>query len=193
MTFTDERLTHRHLDPASAESDAVFELLFKEARERARRRRLRWVAFAVASAMAIGVIVGLTYGAGGSTPRASHPVAPLATGATVKVLTCAGAQVVRPANYVISCADANAQLTKTTWTTWSSVRAAGTTDFALNLCNPNCASSKLTFLPHSSVLFYDPVTTKRGRLFERLSVRYVLAGVVHHFNLSFKGDPSFER
>jgi hypothetical protein len=43
------------------------------------------------------------------------------------------------------------------------------------------------------VLLTSPVTTKHGRLFEHLSVRYVLAGKVHHFNLSFKGDPSFEK
>ncbi|HEY1826024.1 MAG TPA: hypothetical protein VGG21_08720 [Acidimicrobiales bacterium] len=193
MTLTADRLDVPTNAPTSAESAQVLELLFKEARERARKRRLRWLTIAMAAFVAIGVVAGLTYGAGGSTPRGAHAVVPLAATTSVKMLTCGGAEVARPVNYVISCADANAQLTKTTWTTWSSTRAVGTTDFALNQCNPNCASSKMTFLPHSTVLLTSPVTTKHGRLFEHLSVRYVLAGKVHHFNLSFKGDPSFEK
>ena len=69
----------------------------------------------------------------------------------VKILACTGTTLSRPRNFVISCADANAALTQTHWSTWSANRATGTTRFALNLCTPYCAASPMSYFPHSTV------------------------------------------
>ncbi|MGC2486039.1 MAG: hypothetical protein WA359_07345 [Acidimicrobiales bacterium] len=183
----------RELAPDSFEANQMLELLFKEARARQRRRRLRWVTFALAAVVAIGVVVGVTYRAGGSAPRGSIGEAPLVVKTGAKVLTCAGADVVRPVNYIVTCADAYTQLTKTTWTTWSSSQAIGTTDFAMNLCKPYCAASKMTYYPNSTVHFGAPVATKHGTLFSLLTVRYESKGAARLFRFSFKGDPSFAK
>ena len=141
-------------------------------------------------ALTAGVVAGVTYGAGGSTARGHGSVPPLAL-TSAKVLTCQGTDVVRPANYIITCADAYTQLTKTHWTSWTSKSATGTTTFAMNLCKPYCAASKMTFYPHSAVSFTSPVTTKQGSLFSLLTVRYQSGGREHVFHFSYRGDPSF--
>jgi hypothetical protein len=181
------------LAPDSSETSQILELLFREARARQRRRRLRWLSFALAAVVAIGVLVGVTHRAGGSPPRGSSRDAPLAVKTSAKVLTCTGAKVVRPVNYVVSCADAGVQLTKTTWSTWNASQAVGTTDFAMNFCKPYCAASPITYFPNSLVHFSAPLSTKNGRLFSLLTVRYEYKGASHLFRFSFKGDPSFAK
>jgi hypothetical protein len=56
---------------------------------------------------------------------------------------------------------------------------------------PYCAASKMSYFPKSTVRLTDPVTTKHGRLFSSLVVRYELEGKSKAFNFSWKGDPSF--
>ena len=183
----------RELAPDSLEATHALELLFKEAKARQRRRRLRWLTFALAGIVAIGVLVGVTYRAGGSPPRGSNGDAPLAVKTSAKVLTCTGAKVVRPANYIVTCADAGVQLTKTKWSTWNASEAIGTTDFAMNFCKPYCAASPITYFPNSPVHFSAPLSTKNGTLFSLLTVRYQYKGTSHLFRFSFKGDPSFAK
>lgn len=187
-------ITHpnEHLNPPteSTSSDPL-ELLFKEAQQRARRRKLRWMAVVLAMVLIAGVVAGVTYGAGGSTARGHGTVPPLAL-ASAKVLTCQGTDVVRPRDYIITCADAYTQLTNTHWSTWTAKSAVGTTTFAMNLCKPYCAASKMTFYPDSAVRFTSPVTTKHGSLFSLLTVRYQSGGRPHVFHFSYRGDPSFK-
>ena len=183
----------QELAPDSSETSQMLELLFREARARQRRRRLRWLSFALAAVVAIGVLVGVTHRAGGSPPRGSSRDAPLAVRTSAKVLTCTGAKVVRPVNYIVSCADGGIQLTKTTWSTWNASQAVGTTDFAMNFCKPYCAASPITYFPNSPVHFSAPLSTKNGRLFSLLTVRYEYKGASHVFRFSFKGDPSFAK
>lgn len=118
---------------------------------------------------------------------ANHPAA--ATPA--KILTCRGKTVVKPKNFVIACADANAQLTATHWASWTAWSATGTTKFALNLCKPYCAASKISFFPRSKVRLFAPVNAKHGRLFSKLTVSYKLHGKTKTFTFSWSGDPSF--
>ncbi len=99
--------------------------------------------------------------------------------------------VVRPTSFVITCADGNASLTATHWSTWSASGAVGTTRFALNLCTPYCAASKMSYFPHSTVRLTRPVATKHGRLYSRLVVHYLLKGKATTFSFSWSGDPSF--
>ena len=122
---------------------------------------------------------------------------PVSAGATpakspaVKILTCDGATLAKPSNFVISCADANAALTNTHWTTWNSRGATGITRFALNLCNPYCAASPISYFLKSTVRLSAPVMTKHGRLFSKLVVRYIYRGKAKAFSFSWAGDPSF--
>jgi hypothetical protein len=183
----------RELAPDSIDATQALELLFKEARSRQRRRRLRWMAGVLAGAVAVGVFVGVTYRAGGSSPRSSSGDAPLVVKTSAKVLACNGAKMVRPVNYIVTCADAGVQLTKTTWSMWNASEAVGTTDFAMNFCKPYCAASKITYFPNSSVHFSAPLSTKNGRLFSLLTVRYEYKGASHLFRFSYKGDPSFAK
>ena len=180
------------IPPTESTSTDALELLFKEAKQRARRRKLRWFAVALVVALTAGVVAGVTYGAGGSTARGHAPVPPLAL-TSAKVLTCQGTGVVRPRTYIITCADGYTQLTNTHWTTWTAKSAAGITTFAMNLCKPYCAASKMTYYPNSAVSFTSPVATKHGSLFSLLTVRYRSGGRPHVFHFSYRGDPSFTK
>ncbi len=166
-------------------------LLFKEAKQRERRRRLRWLSLFIAVVMIAGVASGIAYAnAGSNGGNGQSSPAALALGTEAKVLTCQGTDVVRPRTFIVTCADAYTQLTDTRWTTWNSKSAVGTTTFAMNLCKPYCAASKMSYFPNSTVRFSAPLSTKRGRVFSLLVVHYVSNGKSHVFRFSFKGDPS---
>jgi hypothetical protein len=96
---------------------------------------------------------------------------------TPRLLDCAGKPVVRPASFVIACADANTELTRTRWTTWTASTATGTTRFGINFCKPYCAASKLSYFPRARVRLVAP---KHG-LFTRIVVTYVLHGKTKTF------------
>jgi hypothetical protein len=184
----------RNLD-ASADALESMEhesqLLFREARRRARRRRLRWLSMALVGATVAGVLFSAAYGAFGSSSAPTRTSsASLVARATPKVLTCRGTTVARPSTFVITCADAYTQLTKTHWTTWSSSEATGVTTFAMNLCTPNCAASKMSYFPGSRVRLSSPLNTSHGRVFSSLVVRYTITGHTKTFRFSFRGDPS---
>ena len=168
-----------------------YELLFKEARRRQRRRRLKFLALALSAVVVAGLVVGVTHRAFASSANGGAPVGALATGASAKVVTCQGATVARPTTLIISCADANTQLTKTRWSTWTATRAVGTTTFAVNLCKPYCAASKMSYFPGSTVQFSRPLTTTHGRLFSLVVVHYTMNGRAKVFRFSFKGETSF--
>jgi hypothetical protein len=189
----DPKTTHE-TGPAPTEPTArTLELLFKEAKQRERRRRVRWIGFALAVVVTAGVVAGVAYGVSGRTPNGANSVPSLAVATSAKVLTCQGTQVTRPRNYIVTCADAYTQLTNTHWTRWTSKSAVGTTTFAMNLCKPYCAASKMTYYPNSTVSFSSPVTTKHGSLFSLLTVRYQSGGRSHVFRFSYRGDPSFAK
>jgi hypothetical protein len=99
-----------------------------------------------------------------------------------RILDCSGKPLVRPTGtLVLACADANSELRKTRWSAWGRTSAAGTTDLGLNLCNPNCAASKMSFFPGSRVRLSGVKRTKLGLLFTRVTVRYVLHGKTRVF------------
>ncbi len=120
-------------------------------------------------------------------------VAAVARGAEPRILACTGVPEREPASFVISCADANSELTATRWTSWSMRGATGVTRFGLNLCNPYCAASRIRFFPGSSVQLSHPVGTQLGELYSLLVVRYRIGGVPKTFSFSWAGDPSFGR
>lgn len=141
---------------------------------------------AAATALIVSASLAASPLPSGAMPLAKARVIP--TG----LFTCHGTVVVKPAKLVLACADANAGLTRTDWTTWDIAHASGTTDFALNLCVPYCAASRISHFPDSKVIASAPVVTKHhGRLFSELVVTYKLNGKVHHYPMSWKGDPAF--
>jgi hypothetical protein len=99
-----------------------------------------------------------------------------------RILTCAGKPLLRPSSLVVlSCADANSELRTTHWLSWGRRSATGTTTFGLNLCEPNCASSRLEYFPNSRVRLSEPVNTKSGRLFTRATITYDVHGLTKTF------------
>ena len=99
-----------------------------------------------------------------------------------RLLDCGGKPLLRPAGIVVlACADGNSELRSTRWTSWTGAGAVGVTDLGLNLCDPNCASSRMRFFPHSRVRLSDLKRTKLGRLFTRVSVTYVMHGKTRTF------------
>jgi hypothetical protein len=167
------------------------ELLFREARQRERRRRLRYLSAALL-VLAVGALASSVWANAIGSPRAvSGRAIPLvAKGGEVKMLACSGSPVVKPRSFIISCADAGARLTDTHWSNWGPSEASGTTRFALNLCMPYCAASPISYFPASTVRLSAPVTTKHGTFFSKLVVRYRLHGRAKIFAISWKGDPS---
>jgi hypothetical protein len=99
-----------------------------------------------------------------------------------RLLGCDGKPLLRPTGTVVlACADANSELRATHWTSWGRTSAVGTTELGLNLCNPNCASSRMSFFPHSRVRLSAVKQTKLGPLFSRVTVTYVLHGKTRTF------------
>ena len=99
-----------------------------------------------------------------------------------KLLSCAGRPLLRPSGLVVlSCADGNSELRKTHWSSWARSGAVGTTDFGVNLCNPTCAASSMTFFPHSRVRLSGAKKTGHGLLFTRATIAYVLHGKTKTF------------
>jgi hypothetical protein len=116
-----------------------------------------------------------------------------ASGRKVGLYSCTGKVVVRPGSFVITCADANTLLTATKWTRWGSTGAVGTTRFAMNLCNPSCVDSRITYFPKSVVRLSGAVrTVAHGWLFSKLAVTYRFHGKLKTFDFSWTGDPAFK-
>jgi hypothetical protein len=132
------------------------------------------------------VILAVAYGLG-TVPM----IASAATSPSVKLLSCTNSTVVKPRQFVITCADANTLLTKTHWTSWTTTGAVGTTRFGMNLCTPDCAASPISYFSNSTVHLSKPVATKQGRLFSSLVVRYKQNGKSKVYSFSWRGDPSF--
>jgi hypothetical protein len=179
-----DTLRHAHL------FDAI-KLLFREAKQRERRRRLRLLSLVVAVIVTAGIATGIAFATASSGGNGGHGTpAALTLSTDAKVLTCQNSDVIRPRTFIVTCADAYTQLTDTHWTRWTSASAVGTTTFAMNLCKPYCAASKMSYFPRSTVRFSLPISTKHGQLFSLLVVHYVSDGQPHVFRFSFKGDPS---
>ena len=99
-----------------------------------------------------------------------------------KLLSCSGTALLRPTGTVVlSCADANTELSRTHWLSWGGSRAVGRTDFGVNLCTPTCVASSMRFFPNSTVRLLDARPTSRGLLFSRAVITYSLNGAKKTF------------
>lgn len=99
-----------------------------------------------------------------------------------RILSCTGKTLVEPTgNFVLACADANAAIKATKWSSWTASRATGTTTLELNLCEPDCAASKLRAFPHSRVTLEKAKQTSKGLLFTHIAITYKLNGAKKKF------------
>lgn len=105
--------------------------------------------------------------AAASAVRAGAPALP-------HVLTCAGTAVLRPARYVLSCADANSYFEKMHWTSWGRATARGAGIFVRNTCTPTCAQGRFVRHPATLVLA-TPEKTKYGLLFSVVRYQYTVS------------------
>jgi hypothetical protein len=93
-----------------------------------------------------------------------------------RVLPCLGLPQVRPANYLMSCADANASWKKVKWASWGAQTAVGTGDLYQNDCQPNCVSGQFhTYL--AKLVLSDVTRTKKyGPLYSQATFSYSVKG-----------------
>lgn len=102
------------------------------------------------------------------------PVSATSAAPLPSVLTCAGKVVVKPASYVLSCADANTYFTSIHWTSWTSSSATAAATFVQNTCAPNCAGGKFIRYP-ATLTLAQPKKTKLGLLFARVRYSYTVS------------------
>ncbi len=111
-----------------------------------------------------------------SSSAAVAPGRSPAAKAVPKVLPCIGLPEVRPANYLMSCADANASWKKVKWANWGGPTALGTGDLYQNDCQPNCVSGHFRTYPAKVVLSDVTQTKKYGPLYSEATFSYSMKG-----------------
>ena len=94
-------------------------------------------------------------------PASTSPAAPAsrqtqAVKVIVRVLPCFGLPELRPANYLMSCADANASWKKVKWLSWGAKTALGTGYLYQNDCQPNCVSGQFRTYRETGPVGGDP-------------------------------------
>src|SRR5215469_7592750 len=111
------------------------------------------------------------------TPAASASVqaTPSPSAAASPVwFNCAGRGQVKPADYILTCADAGSVLDHLVWTRWTAQQAVATGVHELNNGIPNRAEGKFIDYPAVVTLWRsEPVPGHPGeRYFTRITVRY---------------------
>jgi hypothetical protein len=98
---------------------------------------------------------------------------------TLAISACTAAKY-RPHHYVLTCADANTQITHAMYSSWSARTAEGRGTFVYNTCVPSCAAGTFKHHPVRFTLG-RPRTVGSQRLFTRIWVSY--AGLTEAFQL----------
>jgi len=125
---------------------------------------------AAARTTAVPVVAGAVVGLAAACTSGSAATAPPARPAAV-VIDCQGKQQVRPAGFVLACADGNAYLSGLRWSVWgTSPRATGT--WRINDCTPICATGTFVSFPARVTLSRpEPLPGHpRTRYFTRITV-----------------------
>ena len=103
------------------------------------------------------------------------PATPLPPAAASPVwFNCLGRGQVKPADYILTCADAGSVLDHLVWTRWTAQQAVATGVHELNNAIPNRAEGKFIDYPADVTLWRsEPVPGHPGeRYFTRITVRY---------------------
>jgi hypothetical protein len=114
-------------------------------------RRARLGAMVI-SLLGIGL---LTFSlAGPVRAAAAHPAARSTGPIQTVVLDCPGVPaLVRPKNYILTCADGYIQLQKLSWTSWTPGLASATGTLVKNTCTPSCVAGHFHSYPVLVVLW----------------------------------------
>jgi hypothetical protein len=138
-------------------------------------KRVRLGTWAVSVLAAAGLALGLSASASATTarpatiarpasPTSARPAAasgPASTSVRQVVFDCAGQPqaLVKPRNFILTCADANSVLGKLSWTSWTPGRASATGLLEENDCNPYCAVGHFHSFP-AVVIFRGSAAVK---------------------------------
>jgi hypothetical protein len=114
-------------------------------------RRARLGAMVI-SLLGIGL---LTFSlAGPVRAAAAHPAARSTGPIQTVVLDCPGVPaLVRPKNYILTCADGYIQLQKLSWTSWTPGLASAAGTLVKNTCTPSCVAGHFHSYPVLVVLW----------------------------------------
>ena len=140
-------------------------------------RRLAAALSPIALGVAAIALTGILAGGGSPSVSATAPAqsrdtawtaaarsAPLASGAAV-VVNCLNKSQVRPASFVLTCADAGDVLTGMQWVNWASEAFATGTE-KINNCMPSCALGKFISYPVLVTLWRpEPLPNHPGMLY----------------------------
>ena len=136
------------------------------------RGRVRVAALALGSMAAIA-ITGCATAAPGTATGPMAVTAATATNVPV-VVNCAARIQVRPGEYVLACADGNAELAGLHWASWGSAAAFGDGTSVFNDCVPTCVAGHGHSFPVLVALWRaEPRPGHAGeRYFTRLTIIY---------------------
>lgn len=105
------------------------------------------------------------------------------------LIDCDHQTVVRPASFVLTCADANSSLEPARWTVWGGSTARGSGSYVENDCKPNCAAG--TFRDYDVEFTADRLAEADGTgHYRRITVHFVKAepSWVRHRTAEFDVD-----
>jgi hypothetical protein len=127
----------------------------------------------------VTAVAALTIASGSAVAELAVPASASAHAATAALLSCMGNKLTRPqGTVVLACGDGNIEISQTTWSSWTSSSASGTTTLDVNLCHPTCVQSKMSSFTHSSVRLSGVRHTASGPVFSRVTISYRHAGKV---------------
>ena len=94
---------------------------------------------------------------------------------TPVVVTCTGAAAVKPAYYLLACADVNAYWKGVIWTTWAHT-AEGHGTLVINDCKPACVDGHLHSYAMTVLLDRYMIVAPYGPLYCLATIRYSVNG-----------------
>jgi hypothetical protein len=152
-----------------------------------RSTRIRTAVVALSAAAAIGAAAAGTAAAATGQPARHHGPTAAASSLPV-VINCVMKHQVKPATYILACADRGALITKMHWATWGGQAAFGSGTYRLRVCIPNCAAGKTVTFPILTDLWrVKPLAGQHGaHFFTRMTViftgnrAYTAGGMTFH-------------
>jgi len=125
-------------------------------------KRARLGTWVVSVLAAGGLALGLSASASATTARPAVRSGPAAassaaTATQLVVFDCPGQAkaLVKPRNFILTCADANSVLAKLSWTSWTPGVASATGVLEENDCTPYCAAGHFHSFPALVILWGD--------------------------------------
>ena len=101
--------------------------------------------------------------------------APAALAAPNTVVNNCGSASARPAEMVLTCADANSSLTKLTWSSWTNGNAKGSGTYLENDCEPTCVAGTVHSYP-AEVQLGKPRKQGAKRVFSEVTIAFPQGG-----------------